>query len=95
MTRNGHGGPGRGERGGLGDEQVYEVFARKKRADRFQHIGAVFAPSRQLARVYAWHTYDEAKWFEMTVAPRNAFASVNLSHAPFTLGRADGSPERR
>ena len=36
--------------------------------------------------MYAWQTYDEAKWFEMTVAPRDAFAAVNLAQAPFTLG---------
>ncbi len=66
--------------------RVYEVFARKKRADRFEHVGAVSAPNEQLARVYAWQTYDEAKWFEMTVAPRDAFAAVNRPQAPFTLG---------
>ena len=36
-----------------GDGRIYEVFARKKRADRFEHIGAVAAPNEQLARVYA------------------------------------------
>ncbi|WP_419861174.1 hypothetical protein [Candidatus Palauibacter sp.] len=74
-----------------GNGQVYEVFARKKRADRFEHVGAVSAPNEQLARVYAWQTYDEAKWFEMTVAPRDAFAAVNRPQAPFTLGGPAGS----
>ncbi|MCY3598580.1 MAG: hypothetical protein OXN85_01215 [Gemmatimonadetes bacterium] len=69
-----------------GNGRVYEVFARKKRADRFEHVGAVSAPNEQLARVYAWQTYDEAKWFEMTVARRDAFAAVNRPQAPFTLG---------
>ncbi len=78
-----------GSRTGLADEQIYEVFSRKDRADRFEHIGTVTAPNRELARVYAWQTYDEAKWFEMTVAPRDAFTAVNLNQAPFTLG---GSP---
>ena len=71
---------------GLGDERIYEVFARKDRADRFEHIGTVAAPNRELARVYAWQTYDEEKWFEMTVAKRDAFSAVNLSQHPFTLG---------
>ncbi len=73
----------------LEDDRTYEVFARKKRADRFKHIGAVEAPNRQLARVYAWQTYDETKWHEMAVAPREAFSAVNLVQAPFTLLPAD------
>ena len=73
-----------------GNGQVYEVFARKKRADRFEHVGAVSAPNEQLARVYAWQMYDEAKWFEMTVAPRDAFAAVNRLQDPFTLGGPGG-----
>ena len=73
---------------GFPDEQIYEVFARKQRADRFEHVGTITAPNRKLARVYAWQTYDEAKWFEMTVAPRTAFSAVNLTQDPFTLGGA-------
>ena len=71
---------------GLSEERIYEVFARKNRADRFEHVGTVTAPNPDLARVYAWQTYDEAKWFEMTVAPRDSFSAVNLKQAPFTLG---------
>lgn len=70
------------------DERIYEVFARKDRADPFQHIGSVTAPNPDLARVYAWQTYDEQKWFEMAVAPRDAFEAVNRTQAPFTLGGA-------
>lgn len=73
------------------DDEIFEVFARKEREDRFQHVGAVQAPSAQLARVYAWQTYDEQKWFEMAVAPRGAFVAVNLDYRPFTLG---GPPPR-
>lgn len=75
----------------LSDERIYEVFARKDRADRFEHIGAVTAPNPALARVYAWQTYDEAKWFEMIVAPRDAFEPVNRDEAPFTLHPAETS----
>lgn len=68
------------------DDEIFEVFARKARADRFKHIGTVQAPTPELARVYAWQTYDEQKWFEMAVARRDAFVKVNRRDAPFTLG---------
>jgi hypothetical protein len=68
------------------EDRVFEVFARKDRADRFQHVGTVQAPGAELARVYAWQTYDEQSWFEMAVAPRDAFLGVNRQEAPFTLG---------
>lgn len=71
--------------GRLSGEQLYEIFARQKREDRFEHIGTVQAPSASLARVYAWQTYDEASWFEMIVAPRDAFEPVNRDESPFTL----------
>lgn len=76
-------------------DRLYEVFARKERADPLQHVGTVQAPSRELARVYAWQTYDEQTWFEMAVAPRDAFVRVNRPEKPFTLGisrpRGEGS----
>jgi len=75
-----------GGRSTLSEESIYEVFARKARADRFEHIGAVTAPNVDLARVYAWQTYDETKWFEMSVAKRDSFYAVNLVQKPFTLG---------
>ncbi len=53
-------------------EEVYEVFARKKRGDALRHVGCVDAPGSALARVYAWKTYDEENWFEMCVVPRKA-----------------------
>jgi 1,2-phenylacetyl-CoA epoxidase PaaB subunit len=71
--------------GHLSGEQLFEIFARQKREDRFEHVGTVQAPSAELARVYAWQTYDEAKWFEMIVAPREAFRNVNRDEVPFTL----------
>ncbi len=66
-------------------DRLWEVFARRKRADHFEHIGCVEAPNSDLGRVYAWQTYDEAKWFEMIVAPRDAFHPVNRPEQPFTL----------
>ncbi|MFQ5529827.1 MAG: hypothetical protein ACE5FP_05695 [Gemmatimonadota bacterium] len=71
--------------GRLSGEILYEIFARQKREDRFEHVGTVQAPGAELARVYAWQTYDEAKWFEMIVAPRDAFHAVNRDEVPFTL----------
>ncbi len=60
---------------------VYEVFARKSRGDRLAHIGSVSAPDDELARVYAHATYDEEKWFDMWLAPRDRFLEVfNLDH---------------
>ena len=75
--------------GHLSGEHLYEIFARQKRADRLEHIGAVSAPNPELARVYAWKTYDEATWFEMVVAPREAFEAVNRDEEPFTLSPAE------
>ena len=75
--------------GHLSGEKLYEIFARRKREDRFEHVGTIQAPGPELARVYAWQTYDEAKWFEMIVAPREAFHAVNREEIPFTLHPAE------
>lgn len=69
-------------------DPVWEVFARKAREDRLQHIGSVHAVNGALAAVYAWKIYDEERWFEMVVAPRSAFVAVNRAEAPFTLAPA-------
>ncbi len=69
----------------MDEEAIWEVFARRDREDRLEHVGAVTAPGPELARVYAWQTYDEATWFEMVVAPRDAFHAVNRDERPFTL----------
>jgi 1,2-phenylacetyl-CoA epoxidase PaaB subunit len=55
---------------------VYEVFARKTRGEAMRHIGTVTAPDDELARVYAFSTYDEEKWFDMWVAPRDRIVEV-------------------
>ena len=70
---------------GFDVDRIFEVFARQKREDRLEHVGAITAPNASLARVYAWQTYDEATWFEMVVAPRDSFEAVNREEAPFTL----------
>lgn len=64
-------------------EVVYDVFARKDRGDPLCHIGYVDALDDETARVYAWKTYDEEKWFEMYVVPRSAIVPVNRVEGPF------------
>jgi 1,2-phenylacetyl-CoA epoxidase PaaB subunit len=70
-------------------EIVYDVFARKDRGDSLVHIGYVDALDDQTARVYAWKTYDEERWFEMYVVKRSAIVPVNRIEGPFA--RAHGS----
>ena len=55
---------------------VYEVFARKSRGDALKHIGAINASDDELAKVYAYQTYDEERWFDMYVVPRSHVVEV-------------------
>jgi len=73
------------------NEAVYEVFAKKARGEALRHIGYIDAPDAELARVYAWKTYDEENWFEMCVVPRSAIIPVNRTDGPFAGGRVGGS----
>lgn len=68
------------------DEEVYDVFARKDRGEALFHVGYVTAPDSQLARVYAWKSYDEERWFEMCVVPRRSIIPVNRKDGPFRHG---------
>lgn len=67
----------------MAHQRVYEVFARKSRGEPLRHIGNLNAPDDDLARVYAYDTYDEEKWFDMFVVDRS-----NL-HEVFNRGDAD------
>ncbi len=69
-------------------DRVYVVFARKNREDALYHIGSVHAADPELAKVYAWKTYAEERWFEMVVVPQDAFHPVNREEAPFSIHRA-------
>ena len=71
-------------------ESVYDVFARKERGEPLTHIGYVDALDAEMARVYAWKTYDEQNWFEMCVVARSAIIPVNRADGPFA-GAALGS----
>lgn len=69
-------------------EFVYDVFARKDRGDQLVHIGYVDAFDDETARVYAWTTYDEEKWFEMCVVKRTAIIPVNRTEGVFVNARS-------
>jgi 1,2-phenylacetyl-CoA epoxidase PaaB subunit len=62
---------------------VFEVFARKTRGEPLRHIGNLNAPDEELARVYAFNTYDEERWFDMYVVARDHLLEV------FTVGRGE------
>jgi len=71
-------------------EILYDVFARKNRGDALAHIGYVDAIDDEIARVYAWKTYDEEHWFEMCIVPRSAIIPVNRQEGLFARGRGRG-----
>ena len=68
-------------------EILYDVFTRKDRGDQLVHIGYVDAFDVETAKVYAWNTYDEEKWFEMCVVERTAIVPVNRDDGPFAKAR--------
>ena len=55
---------------------IFEVFARKNRGEPLRHIGNLNAPDASLARVYAYQTYDEDRWFDMWIVPRDEMIEV-------------------
>lgn len=70
-------------------EPVFEVFARKTREEPLRHIGYVNAPDDDLARVFAWKTYDEQNWFEMCIVPRASILPVNRIDPTFVAPLAE------
>jgi 1,2-phenylacetyl-CoA epoxidase PaaB subunit len=50
----------------------YEVFARKARVEPLRQVGSVVAPDDDLAMAYARATYDEERWIEMMIVPKDA-----------------------
>jgi len=69
-------------------DRVFDVFARKERGEPLMHIGFVDAVDAELAKVYAWRTYDELNWFEMCIVPRSEILPVNRDDGPFASGGA-------
>ena len=64
-------------------EIVYDVFARKSRGEPLHHVGYLDALDDELARGYAWKTYDEESWFEMCLVRRMHIIPVNRAEGPF------------
>ena len=62
---------------------IFEVFARKTRGEPLRHIGNLNAPDPELAKVYAFNTYDEERWFDMWVVARDHLSEV------FTVDRGE------
>jgi 1,2-phenylacetyl-CoA epoxidase PaaB subunit len=56
--------------------KVYEVFARKARPEALRQIGSVVAPDADLAAAYARATYDEERWVEMKIVPKEAITTL-------------------
>ncbi len=71
-------------------EAVWDVFAKKERGEALRHIGYVDALDAELARVYAWKTYDEERWFEMCIVQRTAIIPVNRDDGPFAANAVGG-----
>jgi 1,2-phenylacetyl-CoA epoxidase PaaB subunit len=59
-----------------GSVREYEVFARKTRLEPLRLIGSVVAPDDDLAAAYARATYDEERWVEMAIVPRQALTTL-------------------
>jgi 1,2-phenylacetyl-CoA epoxidase PaaB subunit len=74
-------------------EPVYEVFARKGRDEPLRHIGFINATDNDLARVYAWKTYDEQNWAEMCVIPRSAIIPVDPGESQFVTANAPAAED--
>lgn len=69
------------------EEIVYDVFARKNRGEPLHHVGYLDAPDDELARIYAWKTYDEESWFEMCVVRRSNVIAVNRREGTYARER--------
>ncbi len=54
----------------------YEVLARKTRLEPLRIVGSVVAPDDDLAMAYARATYDEERWVEMMIVPRDSVISL-------------------
>ncbi len=54
----------------------YQAFARKLRGEPLRLIGSVVAPDDDLAAAYARATYDEERWVEMAIVPRESFMTL-------------------
>lgn len=58
------------------NNKIYEVFARFKYEEPLHYVGNVTAPDDDLAKVYAFNTYNEWAWIEMIAVPRETVVHV-------------------
>ena len=63
----------------LHPRRKFDVFARRAAGDPLSMIGTIYAPDIELARVYAFTTYNEEPWYELKLAPHDAFVTVSQS----------------
>jgi 1,2-phenylacetyl-CoA epoxidase PaaB subunit len=54
-------------------DHVFWVFGRERSGAVLRQVGVVRAPTPALAFVYARMLYQERKWRDLKVAPREAF----------------------
>ena len=59
-----------------GAEQPYEVYGRGRQDPALWHLGMIRAVDLDDAEVFAYMTFDEQKWTEMVVVPREAVVDV-------------------
>ena len=57
-------------------ERPYEVYGRGRQDPALWHLGMIRAVSLDDAEVFAYLTFDEQKWTEMVVVPREAVVDV-------------------
>jgi 1,2-phenylacetyl-CoA epoxidase PaaB subunit len=57
-------------------DEIYEVFARFKYEEPLHQVGTVIAPNVELAKSYAFNTYNEWAWIEMIIVPRRDVITV-------------------
>lgn len=57
-------------------ERPYEVFGRSRKDPAPWHLGMVRATSLSDAEVFAFMTFDEQKWVEMFVFPRESVTQL-------------------
>ena len=59
-----------------GTEEPWEVFARQDAGIPIRHIGRVDAATLDDGVVFARTLYEEWKWTDMFIVPRNAIVTV-------------------
>ncbi len=61
----------------LRPRKKFDVFARRAAGEPLCMIGSIYAAELELARVYAFTTYNEDPWYELKIAPHDAFTLVS------------------